>query len=376
METKTGGIVLDDVLESITWLADQSPGTIQLLNANETVPIRWATSPRLVQRLRAEALSNIPSDIEVTLWRNNVATSLTLTVPAGSVIGDKFIAVGAINLANGDDWAIRLTGQPNAEGPSTELISATIEWQTSGGSGGGGVQSVVAGEEIAVDNTDPENPIVSFDPSDTVGRLNRKSAMVLGLDDFAYSFDDLFMNLLPGWSVSAGIVNNTATGPGVFRFPNVNFSLLQRTQILVADAAVTPWHIAGRVKFLSAIAATDRQGLCVGTGAFTNLIELGRNHTVSATHFFFGVRKANVLTSAVSTVPLDITTFHEIEIWFDGTDVWGAVDGETPVHVAVAANCPTNPPALFDLHGVIVTGTVGGNAMDLDYVYTAFGRTP
>lgn len=207
------------------------------------------------------------------------------------------------------------------------------------------------------------------------GALIERSASFMP-PGFAADFDDFTSNTLVDWSASGGIVNVTTRGPGVWSFPNTNFALLQKQSISVVNAAVTPWHLAGRIKFGTATAAGDREGMLLGTGAFSNFVAVGRYQAASATHFVFTLCKALAFTQVPSTVPIDTTNFHTVELWFDGTNVYGSVDDETPVLVGTAANCPA-ALALNPLHGVVVTGSDGGGgvAMFIDFAYTAAGRT-
>lgn len=59
-------------------------------------------------------------------------------------------------------------GEPGYEVDTNKMkigdgISEWVDLPYFGGSGGGGIESIVAGTDISVDNTDPENPVVSFD---------------------------------------------------------------------------------------------------------------------------------------------------------------------------------------------------------------------
>lgn len=203
--------------------------------------------------------------------------------------------------------------------------------------------------------------------------LPARTEALLGVD-FMFDFDDLGDNTLTdgGWSPSAGIAVS-ATIAHTWTFPNTNFSLLQKSPVVVANAATTKWHIAARMKFLTALAAGDRIGANLGTGAFTDMIEVGTHQATSGTKFVFSLGKANVFVRVASTITFDTTAFHTFEMWFDGTSVYGRVDNETPILVGLAANCPT-ALALVPIHGVVVTGSGAGPVMAMDYVYTAAAR--
>ena len=64
------------------------------------------------------------------------------------------------------EW-VDLKGQPGRDGKKGFVLNGST---TGSGTGGDGIQSIVAGTGIAVDNTDPQNPIVSATGASGEGR--------------------------------------------------------------------------------------------------------------------------------------------------------------------------------------------------------------
>jgi hypothetical protein len=131
--------------------------------------------------------------------------------------------------------------------------------------------------------------------------------------------------------------------------------------------------MAGRQQVL-AFGAGDIKGfqfVAVAGNPDTDSVFVGIRQTVSATKFVFSLIKATVVVNALSTVNID-TNWHKLELWFNGTQVFGSVDGETPVLVGAAANCPTVP--MQERHGCDLGA---GAAVDqfYDYTYAAAART-
>lgn len=189
---------------------------------------------------------------------------------------------------------------------------------------------------------------------------------------FARRFDDLNDNTLATWGVVGSVAVDATRGPGVWTFPNTNFTLLINGSPVVANPAATPWHLAGRFKLVTAAAANEVKGVSLGEGSVTSQLHVGLKQAISATKFVFSVTKASAVVSALSTVSLDTTAFHIGELWFDGTSVYGSVDNETPVLVTTAANVPI--VVLFERHGT-ETAAGGADGLLIDYVYFAAGRT-
>lgn len=208
--------------------------------------------------------------------------------------------------------------------------------------------------------------------------LTARSASIMGGAAWAYQFDDLLLNsLATNWSVAGTWANNSTKGVGVWTATSASPAVLSRTggtPILVAQPNVTPWHIACRMLHVAALQANDQKGVCNGTIVpNTNGCGAGIRQGVSATKYVFWTEKAGVLVSALSTVSIDTTNFHKIELWFDGTSLFGSVDNETPVLVTSAANIAAT--VMGERHGVEV-GTGVGVDQFFDYFYAAGARTP
>lgn len=132
MDTKSGAI-LSGVAAATSWVADDSWVVAVAAAANNNVfQQRWPTSLRLMMRLRLMLCNPEPTAqaVSATLCKNGVATTMTCTLPIGSMNFDKVVdAAHPILFLDGDDWAVRLdTGIMGAEGPTLYLCTATIEW--------------------------------------------------------------------------------------------------------------------------------------------------------------------------------------------------------------------------------------------------------
>ena len=90
--------------------------------------------------------------------------------------------------------------------------SGTTGWVAIGTPGAGGINSVVAGTDIGVDDTDPNNPVVSFTGDAPIGE-------VLSLTyDASDPFDVVCLGVPAGYTPGAGIVSLMAqivVGDGV-----------------------------------------------------------------------------------------------------------------------------------------------------------------
>lgn len=133
MDTKSG-VVLSSLAGAVfTYIADENPTSLgSLVIINNIVPVRWATSFRAMTRLRACYLDPDPATraIVATLYKNNVATAMTVTIPIGSAVGFKVVDLAhPILFLDGDDWAIRLDCPiAGAEGPTAYAVGVTVEW--------------------------------------------------------------------------------------------------------------------------------------------------------------------------------------------------------------------------------------------------------
>lgn len=208
----------------------------------------------------------------------------------------------------------------------------------------------------------------------SAGTLLARSASVLGTTDFFAVMDDLDGPISSNWQALGSWAASGTKGPGVYGVQSANDAVLIRQGVaLVAAPNVTPWHIAGRQQVLAFGAGDIKgfQGVAVSGNPDVDSVFVGIRQSVSATKFVFTLVRSSVFVSVLSTVSID-TNYHKLEIWFNGTQVFGSVDGETPVLVGAAANCPTVP--LQERHGCDLGS---GLAVDqfYDYVYAAAART-
>lgn len=197
---------------------------------------------------------------------------------------------------------------------------------------------------------------------------------VLGSADFGWFFDDFEAQTLNNWSVLGPPVQDLTHGFGVWSCVNTNTFIAFKTAVVaVFNPSVTPWHFGGRMRLATAPGAGEAKGFSFDSGAGNDMIRVGLNGASSTTKFSFAITKAAALQPvALSTISTDATTFHYMEMWFDGTSVWGSVDNETPVLVGTAANLPTI--AMFDRWG---THTAAGGTLGAyyDWFYSAAART-
>lgn len=216
-----------------------------------------------------------------------------------------------------------------------------------------------------------------FAPGTDVAALTVRSASIMGANSWAFEFDDLITTALTSnWNVAGTWAYSTTKGPGVWTATSTSPAVLARsggTVPLIVNPASTPWHIGGRMMHVVALQAADQKGICIGTIVpNTNGCGAGIRQGVSAAKYVFWATKAGALVSALSTVSIDTTNFHKLELWFDGVNMYGSVDNETPVLVTAAANLPAT--AIGERHGVEV-GTGVGVDQFFDYFYCAAART-
>jgi hypothetical protein len=193
---------------------------------------------------------------------------------------------------------------------------------------------------------------------------------------FAAKLDDLD-TVTSLFTLAGSPVADATRGPGVTTFPDTNFTLLLGSTV-IANPAVTGWHIGGRARLLT-IASGNVKGFSLAEGSVASYLHVGLRESVSATKFVFSVSKAGVAVTALSTVDLDTTNFHVLEMFNDvngvlGTagNVYGSVDDETPVLVTTSANSPI--VALTERHGIELASG-GADGLLIDATYYAAGRT-
>lgn len=89
-----------------------------------------------------------------TIYKNGVATALVVTIATGQQSGSD--TSHGVSFVAGDSFAIKYTGTADFGG-----WDSVVEVEMSAIPGNGNVESVLGGTGITVDNTDPNNPIVS-----------------------------------------------------------------------------------------------------------------------------------------------------------------------------------------------------------------------
>ena len=214
--------------------------------------------------------------------------------------------------------------------------------------------------------------------------LLARSAGIMGTSEWAANFDDLDDQTTARWSAVGGAITGDAThGFGVWQFVNTNTTILFKSgPFIVVNPRVTPWHIGGRMKLITAPGAGEIKCVSLDNNTANGSMRVGLNGPVSTTKFVFAVTdQAGVLVTALSTVNLDITNFHKVEMWLQNDvsltgivtpTVYGSVDNETPVFVCPGTGCPNN--ACGERTGVILAaGAAAG--LFVDYIYAAAART-
>lgn len=230
-------------------------------------------------------------------------------------------------------------------------------------SGSGGIVAVDA-------NNVPVDLIAS--PGNAPGALMARSASLMGGLAFGYFFDDLNEQTLTNWTTLGTPVLDATHGFGVWTCVNTNNTLALKTLAAVVNPSVTPWHFACRMRIATAPGAAEIKTAALRNSGGNDYAMVGVLGATSTTKFVFRVNTAGAPSNALSTVNLDTTNFHVCEMWFDGVNVYGSVDGEMPVLVCGAALCPT--VFLSDTFGVFAAAG-GALGMYVDYFYSAAART-
>ncbi len=121
----TGKLTTDPVVATVSHMAD--PGA-SIANAN-LEPQRYPTSARLVTRLRVTQLNGpIPISPTVTLYKNGVATTMTVTITAASPQYTVFSDTAhPVLLVDGDTFDVRIDDPGGGGGTATVVLSAILE---------------------------------------------------------------------------------------------------------------------------------------------------------------------------------------------------------------------------------------------------------
>lgn len=99
----------------------------------------------------------------VTVYKNGVATDLVITLAEGNTHGVNTVDTVSVTAED------LLTVGVESENDNVVMNAWACGFFSSVSGGGTGIQSVVAGDGVAVDNTDPANPIVSANPTAIYG---------------------------------------------------------------------------------------------------------------------------------------------------------------------------------------------------------------
>ena len=123
----TGALVASAIGATLSYMAD--PGT-NLALGNVVLPQRYPISERLALRLRVtkRAGAVLTNAATATVYKNNVATTMTVSIPAADAINTKYVDSAHPTLFNdGDDFDVRLDDAADVLA-GTLLVSAQIEW--------------------------------------------------------------------------------------------------------------------------------------------------------------------------------------------------------------------------------------------------------
>lgn len=121
--TQFAGSVIGAVGAVVSYLADTGP-----VAANQIVALRRPTSLRLAMRLRVTNIVNSSANaVTVTLYKNAVATAMTVSIPAATAAATKFVdSAHPILFADGDDYDLRMDDAADVAGVVS--VSASLEW--------------------------------------------------------------------------------------------------------------------------------------------------------------------------------------------------------------------------------------------------------
>lgn len=115
------GAILGGVGATQSYLADSG-----LVGAvNQTTPFKRPTSNRFMMRLLVSVSSNTSvNTVTVTLIKNNVATTMQISVPAGTT--GQFTSTNIVMLVSGDTWDVRIDDA--ADAGALVALSAALEY--------------------------------------------------------------------------------------------------------------------------------------------------------------------------------------------------------------------------------------------------------
>lgn len=165
--TKVGGISTNDSFEgfNVHLDADQSVlGNTNIGNWAFDFNDAYFTSPNLNL---TSGVYTVPTTGKYYIQFTNSASNAFIVVNDVQISTDTLAGPinQIINLTSGDTVSVQMVGDNDLDKLNNGTIATYWSMSLQGVSGGsGGIESIVAGGSIDVDNTDPANPIVSYDP--------------------------------------------------------------------------------------------------------------------------------------------------------------------------------------------------------------------
>lgn len=180
-----------------------------------------------------------------------------------------------------------------------------------------------------------------------------------------YFFEDF--TDISRWQKISGTANLTAVatlpgGVGELACADSDDVLYQNGNATLGSPTIAQvtgkWYCAGRMRLPQAPAANG--GVMIGllnTGAGGVRALFGYMHVLSSTKFVSMVVGVG-LWLTLSTISLD-TTWHDFELWCDGSRFWLAVDDEEPLEIEVGETISDYLYPFFEVGGGNVIGTTG-----------------
>lgn len=154
-------------------------------------------------------------------------------------------------------------------------------------------------------------------------------------------YDDFAGTATLGWT---GLLAKADHQGGVVTMPNATALATTSSSIALSDSR---WYLAVRIGCSAAILGTTRFLVGLRNAPDNRLCVVGVDGSQSTTKWMLRSQDGGGTQYLTSTINID-TAFHDIEAWYDGTNLNLAVDNETPVSVS-----PTHLPAgVFFLGGM------------------------
>lgn len=227
-----------------------------------------------------------------------------------------------------------------------------------GGAGGGTVATVVAGTNVAVDSSDPANPIVS-------GAYTLGTLQALGVASEP-AWDVAARQAIAAWATTTGaalvprvmhiagasVPSSTApsTNDGALEGGAVksthNTPLYLVPAYIIQNAKANTWFVRFRAKFAAATGVGDAAYLGLRTVG-GNFIVIGNEQALGANwqlSYFNGSQTNNGSGVAVDGA------IHNFDIYGNGTSLRLAIDGTERVNAVALANAPTDKAVPYTVH--------------------------